>query len=472
MNGVVMKEKEIKFDYTYLLPENIGEEHGVSLEEVLAYQDAANDKHAAIMSDRETERIGFYNLPFHRKTVQKVKRYAADNYKRFENFVVLGIGGSALGNIALLTSLKHPFYNYLTGKERDGYPRIFILDNVDPELVAGFLDVINPKKTLFNVISKSGSTAETAAQFLIFAEQLRKKMGGKFHRNLVITTDPEKGDLRAIAEEYGIDSFDIPPNVGGRFSVLSSVGLLTAAFAGINVNTLLGGAADMLRRCQTPDLSKNPAYLNALFHYIMDRKRKKNISVMMSYSSPLYYWADWYRQLWAESLGKNKDLRGNAVNVGQTPVKALGVTDQHSQVQLYTEGPNDKVFTFLTVGKYRDDLKIPKFKGNYPSLGYLSGSRLSRLFDAEMQATEYALSQRARPSCRIVFPEINEYTVGQFIMLYELKTAFAGQLYNIDAFNQPGVEAGKVATYGLLGRDGYGAEAKKILEKEKDRSRI
>jgi len=467
-----MKNKQLVFDYTNMLSNTIGNGHGLSLDEVHEFQDHADEYHKLITSDRETERIGFYNLPFYKKTLRKIREFTAKNYNKFDNFVVLGIGGSALGNIALLTSLKHPYYNLLTNKERKGYPRIFVLDNIDPELVVNFLDVINPRKTLFNVISKSGSTAETAAQFLIFTEILRKKLGRKFANNLVITTDPEKGDLRSIAEEYQIQSFDIPPNVGGRFSVLSSVGLLTAAFANCNLNHLLRGAEDMLNRCSTPDIVKNPAYLNAVLHYLMDMRRKKNISVMMSYSSPLYYWADWYRQLWAESLGKNVNLQGAPVSVGQTPVKALGVTDQHSQVQLYTEGPNDKVFTFLTVEKYRNDIKIPKFKEKYSSLEYLSGNRLSNLFDAEMRATEYALAQQERPSCRVIFPQINEHSVGQFIMMYQIQTAFAGLLYNIDAFNQPGVEAGKRATYGLLGREGYTGEAKKILDHERKRVKI
>lgn len=464
-----MKTQQISFDYTHMLAETIGNQHGLTFEEIQRYQRHADDFHKTLKSDRETERIGFYNLPFHKKTARKVIGFAKDNYRKFDNFVVLGIGGSALGNIALLSSLKHPYYNLLSSKERSGYPRIFVLDNIDPELVVPFLDTINPRKTLFNVISKSGSTAETAAQFLIITDLLRKYLGKKFIRNLVITTDPEQGNLRAIAEEYGIQSFDIPPNVGGRFSVLTSVGLLTAGFANININQLLKGATDMLKRCDTPDLFKNPAYLNAVLHYLGNTDKKKSISVMMSYSSPLYYWADWYRQLWAESLGKNIDLQGNPVNVGQTPIKALGVTDQHSQVQLYTEGPNDKVFTFLTVEKYRKDVKLPKFKGSYSSLDYLKGNKLSELFDAEMRATEYALAQRERPSCRIIFPQINEYTVGQFIMMYEIQTAFSGLLYNIDAFNQPGVEAGKRATYGLLGREGYKDEAKEIREQEKKR---
>lgn len=461
-----MKNQQIQFDYTFLLADNIGKKHGVTIEQLNSYNEKSKEFHKNLVADNQSGKIGFYDLPSDKKLVKEIINYVKNQKDKFENFVVLGIGGSALGNIALQSSLNHPYYNLLSKKKRNGYPRIFVLDNIDPELVSAFLDVINPSKTLFNVISKSGSTAETSAQFLIIAELLRKKLGKKFVKNLVITTDKKNGDLRKTVDSFGIKSFEIPANVGGRFSVLSSVGLLMAAFAGINIKRLLAGASSMLERCKVDDLMKNPAYLNALFHYLMDTDKKKNISVMMSYSSPLYYWADWYRQLWAESLGKNKDIKGKPVSVGQTPVKALGVTDQHSQVQLYTEGPNDKVFTFLTVNKYRSDVEMPQFKLKLSSLDYLEGKKISFLFNAEMKATEFALAERERPSCRIIFPVINEHTVGQFIMLYQISTAFAGQLYSIDAFDQPGVEAGKIATYGLLGRKGYEEAAKKITDKE------
>jgi glucose-6-phosphate isomerase len=467
-----MKNKQLVFDYTYLLKESVGDQHALSLDDVYAYKERTREYDTVLKADRKNGAIGFYDLPFDRRTVREIKAYANKHVHAFDNFVVLGIGGSALGNIALQNAINHPYYNLLSKKPRKGYPRIFILDNIDPEYVMQFLDIITPHRTLFNVISKSGSTAETSAQFLIIADLLRKKLGDRLDKNVVITTDKDKGDLRKIADDYNIHSFEIPHNVGGRFSVLSSVGLLTAAFARINIDKLLLGAADMLKRCESPELSENPAYLNAIFHYLMDTQKGKMISVMMSYSNALYYWADWYRQLWAESLGKNVDVQGNPVSVGQTPVKALGVTDQHSQVQLYTEGPNDKVFTLLTVGKYRKDIKLPKFQGHYSSLEYLSGNTLSKLFDAEMRATEFALAQRQRPSCKIIFPQIDEYTVGQFIMMYEIQTAFAGRLYNIDAFDQPGVEAGKRATYGLLGRSGFEDEAKKILEQESSRAFI
>ena len=466
-----MKKEGIKYDYTFTLAENIGKKYGLTYEEIDGLLDTTRNYHSNLNEDRKTGKVGFYDLPDDKKNAKTVQEFADKNRDKFDNFVVLGIGGSALGNIALQNSLNHLFYNYLPKKERKG-PKIFVLDNVDPEYVSNFMDVISPGKTLFNVISKSGSTAETAAQFLIFVNLLRSKMDKKFNKNLVLTTDAENGDLRKIADDYKINSFVIPENVGGRFSVLTNVGLLTAAFAGLNIKALLKGAEDMRERCSTDNLYENPAYLNAAVHYLMDKKKRKNISVMMSYSNSLYYWADWYRQLWAESLGKNLTKQGKKTSTGQTPINALGVTDQHSQVQLYTEGPNDKVFTFLTTEKYRADIKMDKFKKKYSSLEYLSGKKLSELFNAEMKATEYALTEAGRPSCKIIFPEINEYTIGQFIMMYEIQTAFAGELYNIDAFNQPGVEAGKKATYGLLGREGFEDEAVKILERDKNRQII
>ncbi|MBN1638351.1 MAG: glucose-6-phosphate isomerase [Ignavibacteriales bacterium] len=465
-----MKSLQIKYDYTNLLAENIGK-HGISMNEINNYLELAKTYHQNLLEDRESGKVGFYELPFNKILVEQVDKYVKKNKDKFENFVVLGIGGSALGNIALINSLKHSFYNLLPRRIRRG-PRIFILDNIDPEYVCNFLDTIDIKKTLFNVISKSGSTAETAAQFLVIIDILKRKLKNKFIRNLVITTDKNNGDLRRVVNDYKINSFMIPSNIGGRFSVLSSVGLLTSGFAGIKIKNLLKGAEHMLSVCNTDNLIENPAYLNATFHYLLDTKKKKNISVMLSYANSLYYWADWYRQLWAESLGKNKNKNGEQINAGQTPVKALGVTDQHSQVQLYTEGPNDKVFSFLTVEKFRKDRSLPKFKGKYSSFDYLSGHKLSELFNAEMKATEYAISSKGRPCCKIIFPKINEYTIGQFIMLYEIQTAFAGELYNIDAFNQPGVEAGKIATYALLGREGYIEKTKDIFEKEKERKMI
>jgi len=249
--------------------------------------------------------------------------------------------------------------------------------------------------------------------------------------------------------------------VGGRFSVLTDVGLLSSAFVGIDIDELLAGAGTMRDLCATPDIKQNPAYLMGLTHYLY-MKEGKNISVMMPYANSLYDMADWYRQLWAESLGKKYNLNNEEVFVGQTPVKALGTTDQHSQVQLYREGPNDKVTTFLTVDNFKQDYNIPLIYPDRDEVNYLGGQNLSKLLNTERLATEIALSKSDRPNCNITFPKINEKNLGEFIMLYEIMTVFTGALLEIDPLDQPGVEEGKIATYALMGKKCYDKEREEI----------
>jgi glucose-6-phosphate isomerase len=272
-------------------------------------------------------------------------------------------------------------------------------------------------------------------------------------KHIVATTDPKQGVLRKIAADASLPCLEIPPGVGGRFSVLSAVGLFSAAMCGIDIDSLLEGARDMDAKVSCEDFYRNPAAINAAINYYFYNHGKK-ISVMFPYSYHLKDLADWYRQLWAESLGKAEDLTGNEVHIGPTPIKALGATDQHSQVQLYREGPNDKLFTFLQVDNFDKDLKIGPAPECAAELEYLANKDLSVLFNSEKRATEYALLQSKRPCLTVVFPEVNAYTVGQFIYLYEVTTSFAGALFGINPYDQPAVELGKQATFALMGKTG------------------
>ncbi|MCD6405855.1 MAG: glucose-6-phosphate isomerase, partial [Planctomycetes bacterium] len=319
--------------------------------------------------------------------------------------------------------------------------------------------------------TKSGSTAETMTQFLIFYDRLKKALGDSARDHIVATTDPHKGDLRKMAEEFGWRTVPIPSNVGGRFSVLTAVGLFPAAMLGVEIRQLLSGAAFMDRRCEAKSIEENPALAFAALQYILYQK-KAPISVLMPYSSALYDIADWYRQLWAESLGKKTDLAGTVVNTGPTPVKALGATDQHSQVQLYVEGPYDKSVTFIEVQKQACTVEIPAALGKYDSCGYLGGHTVNELLAAEKRGTEVALVAAGRPNGTVLVPEVSEFTVGQLLYFFEMATAISGALYGINAFDQPGVEAGKVAAYALMGREGYGGKMAEIEEKLKKSRRI
>lgn len=416
------------------------------------YYYACLQAHEEIQADRHAKILGFYELPEY--DVAPIKDFVAGLNPKFDTLVVLGIGGSALGNRALYSALK---------TERELPRRLFVYDNVDPVFLHEILSQLNLDTTLFNIITKSGTTAETMASYMILADLIRKRHPSDYTRRLIITTDREKGFLRQVIKNEGYPSFVVPDNVGGRFSVLTDVGLLSSAFTGIDISQLLKGAASMRRRCEELDILANPAYLNGLIHYLYMREGK-NISVMMPYSNSLYDLADWYRQLWAESLGKRHDIKGREVFVGQTPVKALGTTDQHSQVQLYTEGPNDKVFTFLSVENFAHDYTIPNLHPEREEVSYLGGRKLSELLNAERLATEIALSKAKRPNCNVVFPAIDEFHLGEFIMMYEIQTVFTGKLLHIDPLNQPGVEAGKIATYALMGKSGFDKERGEIRQ--------
>ncbi|MFH0948787.1 MAG: glucose-6-phosphate isomerase [Elusimicrobiota bacterium] len=449
---------DMKLDYTNCITDFVGE-HGINQADLQALYPKLSSAYNIVQQKKSKGALGFMELPYKTEEADKINDFAKKQRTKFDDFVVIGIGGSALGNIALQTALNHPYWNLLSKKERKNCLRLFVPDNVDPELIKSLLDVLNVKKTVFNIISKSGTTAECLANFFILKHTLIKKVGSKnWQKHIIISTDEQKGYLRELADREKIVSFVIPANVGGRFSVLSPVGLISAAFCGIKIEKLLEGARDMDTRCGQ-DISKNPAAIYAAIQYILYQKGKK-INVMMPYCQALSDVSDWFRQLWAESLGKKTNIKNEIVNVGPTPVKALGVTDQHSQVQLYIEGPHDKIITFLSVEKYRTNVLIPPTKEKH----YLEGHTLNELIKSEEEATRVALTKQSRPNCTIILPEVSEYTIGQLFYMLELATAYIGELFEINAFDQPGVELGKVLTYGLMGRPGFEKEKKEIEE--------
>ena len=426
--------------------------------------EAAAPRIAQITEKMATQRaageLPYRDLPYRLETCDKISSLAEKLGGKFDNLIVLGIGGSALGNIALQTALNSPTYNLQD--QRPG-PRLFVIDNVDPVQFGSLMNWLEPQleRTLFNVISKSGQTAETASEFLVVQEVLTTRIGAdKLSEHIVATTDTEAGTLRKIVDQQGLTSLEVPAGVGGRFSVLSDVGLFSAAMCGIDIDQLLAGARAMDERVKTSSLTENPAALYAAIQYGFYNKDKR-LSVMMPYSYQLKDLCDWFRQLWAESLGKKEDLQGNTVNEGPTPIKALGTTDQHSQVQLYREGPNDKIFTFLEVGRFGQDVTIGPADG-VQELDYLARQKMSKLINSEKYGTEYALVESQRPCLTVRFPEISAYAVGQFIYLFEVATSYMGELLNINTYDQPAVELGKHATFALMGHQDYTDLAQKI----------
>jgi glucose-6-phosphate isomerase len=413
---------------------------------------------ASVRQQREAGRLGFLELPYERTVVEQIRSFADGFGQAFDTIVVLGIGGSALGTTMLQHALRPPHWNELSDEAREYFPRLYVLDNVDPTTIAPLLDRLDLRRTLFNVVSKSGATAETMAQFLIVRERLLGALDQEGMRgHFLFTTDPAAGVLRRIADAEGIATLPVPPAVGGRFSVLSAVGLLPAALVGVDVARLLEGAAAMDARCRTDRLRENPAALFAALQWLAHDKAGAPIHVMLPYSDRLYAVADWFRQLWAESLGKRVDRQGRDVYRGPTPIKALGATDQHSQVQLYMEGPFDKTVTFLHAHERDVDLEVPAAYADIDAIAYLGGSSLGALLDAERAATAGALTRAGRMNMTIALPRLDAFAIGELLMMLQIATVYGGELYDVDPLDQPGVELGKQLTYGLMGRPGFAA---------------
>lgn len=469
MKNEYAKSMQLKVDYNNMMADYIGNEQGFTDLDFSSNKKLIDGAYKTVKENRGLGMMGWTELPYNQKdVVADIIATAKQIKKKFDNFVVLGIGGSALGPIAVFQALCHLRHNELPKSKRKA-PKLYVEDNVDPERMNALLDVLDLNKTMFNVVTKSGATSETMAQYLIIMDILKKKFGDKAKDHMIATTSANKGNLIKIAKEEGLKTFYIPDGVGGRFSELCPVGLLPAAVVGVDIKALLKGAAYMDKLCKNKDVKQNPALLTALLQ-VLSMKKGKNISVMMPYADGLKYIADWYCQLWGESLGKAVDNDGNLVYAGQTPVKALGVTDQHSQVQLYREGPFDKVITIIGVEKFRSEVTISSGCEAIPDVNFLCGHTMNELINAEREATEYALTTSNRANYTIMLPEINAFTIGQLLYLFEMETAYAGAMLNIDTFNQPGVEGGKNATYALFGRKGYENTKKEMEQAPKKNS--
>ncbi|MBI5419745.1 MAG: glucose-6-phosphate isomerase [Deltaproteobacteria bacterium] len=452
------KGLDFRFDFSLVRESNLRSGEGMTAGQLGRALRRAEKGALAAARRHASGEIGFPDLPFMVKEVRRISRDAAKLRRRFTHMLVLGIGGSALGTKAVLEGVGGP-------GARKGLA-LTVADNVDPDGFFPLLRTHPMKSTAVVAISKSGGTAETNAQLSIAIDALKKANGRKWKDHLILVTDPEKGIFRRMAREESFRSFPVPPNVGGRFSVLSPVGLLPLAAAGVSTERLLAGARWMETAFRKRKPEENPVLFSAAVysHYML--VNPKPVHVWLTYGQGLERMAEWWQQLWAESLGKK---RPDGTPVGQTPARAVGVTDQHSQVQLYQDGPPDKVFTFIKWMKGSERGDVPR-AGFAPEMAMLGGRPLRDLFDAEFDGTIGALWNAGRPIVRIEIGAGDEAHLGAFLHFWEWVTAVVGEIAGIDAFDQPGVEEGKRITRALMGEKESSVRREQFLRAMKGRA--
>lgn len=448
----------VRIDLNGVFASVIGAASGIHPEEMAGLRERLVDAVATLQSERSQGLHPYLDLPHERRELAETLATAERLREDVDAFVVLGVGGSVRGTRALASALALD-----VPRDRRNATKLIVADSIDPASFSRLLDELDLSRTLFNVVSKSGETAETLAQFLVVRERLLRELGAvEYAKRVLVTTDADDGTLRQIVNDEGFPSTAFPAGVSGRFSALSSVHLLPVAVLGVDVEQILDGAAAMDERCRAPDPEANPAAMLAAVRYLLDVLHGVPTAVLMPYSDRLVPLADWWCQLWAESLAKRVERNGGRLSLGQTPVRAVGAADQHAQVQLYLDGPADKVVTFLRVADAGVTVEIPRSYPDLEGVAYLGGQELGGLLGMEQRAMEFALNKRGRPTITIELPDLSPHTVGQLVYLLEVETALTAALFGVDPYNQPAVEEGRRLTAGLAGRPGFEAEREEI----------
>jgi glucose-6-phosphate isomerase len=437
----VTKGLHLSFDFSLVLESNLKSGDGMTAAAMKAALRRARQAAKVAEERNASGQIGFPDMPFRLVEAKAIARQAAALRRKNSHMLVLGIGGSALGTKAVIEGIG--------AKARKGMA-VHVADNVDPDFFLPLLKSLPMKETVVVAISKSGTTAETNAQLALAMDALKKADPKGWRDRLVLVTDPEKGVFRKLANDEGLTAWEVPQNVGGRFSVFTPVGLLPLAAAGISVDRLLDGAAWMEAMFRGVPGDDNPVIKAAAVyaHYMVENP--KAVQLWFTYGQGLDRVAEWWQQLWGESLGKKKPGGGA---VGQTPARAVGVTDQHSQVQLYQDGPNDKIYTFVKWMEGREKGNVPKAAFS-PDMAMLGGRPLRDLFEAEFEGTIGALWDAGRPIVRLELGGRDEGHLGAFLHFWMWVTAIVGDILGVDAFDQPGVEEGKKIARALMGEKG------------------
>ncbi len=455
----VREAASVRLDVNGAAADLIGD-GGLASDELDALGPRISEVTHALKGRRSAGELPVLDVPGDTAALAAVKALAAEVREECDTLIVLGVGGSVRGAASLVQALG------------DGNPRVLVVDGLDPYRLGALLDDLDPERTTFNIVSHSGETPETLAQFLIVRDVLLHALGAvDYTRRVIVTTDAEHGPLRQVVHDEGFRDVVVPAGIGARFSALTAAALFPAAVAGGRVDDVLAGAVWMDTRCQAADVRRNPAHLLATLLYLADTRRRQNVLVVLPYSDRLRAFAGWCAHLWTESLGKAPTLEGAAAHVGQTVVAGDGTGAHHAWLQLLTEGPRDKVVCMLRVEDHGRELAVPPAFADLEAIGYLGSAGIGSLLNLEQRAAEAALAEHGRPSVVLALPQINAFTMGQLSYLFEAATVFAAGLYRVDPFTEPGANATQRLLLGLAGRSGFdGARAhvEALLARKRD----
>ncbi len=454
INGGINMSKTISFDYKKA-------SHFVAQREVEQLSGAIKSAHEALHNGTGAgnDFLGWIDLPvnYDKEEFSRIQKSAEKIKSDSDILLVIGIGGSYLGARAAIEALNHSFYNVLEKEQRNAPQVIFVGNNISSTYVRDLFDVLEGKDVSVNVISKSGTTTEPAIAFRIFREFLEKKYGiEEARKRIYATTDKEKGALKQLAIEEGYESFIIPDDVGGRFSVLTAVGLLPIAASGLNIESMMQGATDAREAYSSPNLVENEAYQYAAVRNALYNKGK-TIELMVNYEPALHYVSEWWKQLYGESEGKD--------GKGIFPAAADFSTDLHSLGQYVQDGRRDLFETVLNVENVREELKITEAKDDLDKLNYLAGETMDFVNKRAYEGTMLAHMDGNVPNLVLNIPELNEYHFGYLVYFFEKACAISGYILGVNPFDQPGVEAYKKNMFALLGKPGFEKEKAELEER-------
>jgi len=424
---------------------------GIPEKEIMKYKTKVEKIHNELheKANDEKEFLGWMELPtnYDKEEFKRIKKASKKIKKDSEVLLVIGIGGSYLGARAVIEALTHTFNNYLPQEKRKNTQVLFVGNNLSPNYINDLIDLIGKRDVSINVISKSGTTTEPAIAFRIFREYMESKYGlEEAKKRIYVTTDKEKGALKTLATEEGYETFVIPDNVGGRFSVLTAVGLLPIACAGINIDKLMEGAKLAEEKYKDSNLKYNDCYKYAVMRNIL-YKLHKDIEILAVYEPKLHFFIEWWKQLYGESEGK--ELKGIF------PTGAEFTTDLHSLGQYIQEGRRNLFETVLNIESTETDITLKKDEDNLDGLNFLKGKTLDFVNKKAMEGTIEAHTAGDVPNIVINIEKLNEETIGELIYFYEKACAISGRILDVDPFNQPGVEKYKTNMFRLLGKPGY-----------------